>query len=98
MTAVLCDVLARRLPEVNNEDLVEVLGEIADPAAVDCLANALLWEPDWDEFHALGVKCVWALGAIATPKARSVLEDAASVGSEEVRVAAQRELQRLDAS
>ena len=98
MTALLCEVLARRLPEVNNEDLVEVLGEIADPDAVDCLESALLWEPDWDEFHALGVKCVWALGAIATPKARSVLEDAASVGPEEVRAAAQLELQRLDAA
>jgi HEAT repeat protein len=98
LTPMLCEVLARRMPEVNNEDLVEVLGEIGDPRAVDAIEDALLWEPDWDEFHALGVKCVWALGAIATPEARSMLEDAASVGPEEVRSAAQLELQRLDAA
>jgi hypothetical protein len=98
MTALLCEVLTRRLPEVNNEDLVEVLAEIADPVSVTSLEDALLWEPDWDEFHALGVKCVWALGAIATPEARSVLEDAASVGPKKVRDAARLELNRLGAA
>lgn len=94
-TPLLCDVLGRRMPEVHNEDLVGVLEEIADPAAVGALEDALLWEPEWDEFHALGVKCVWALGAIGTPEARLVLEDAASVGPEKIRDTAQRALRRL---
>src|SRR4051812_29893634 len=56
MAALLGDVLNRHNPEVNNEDIVEVLGAIADPASVAALESALLWAPEWDEFHALGIK------------------------------------------
>lgn len=95
LTSILCGLLVRRIPEVNNEDIVWALEAIADPDAVRALEHALLWEPEWDEFHALGVKCVWALAAIGTSDAQSVLYDAASVGPREVRDAARQELGRL---
>lgn len=56
----------------------------------------MLWEPEWDEFHAIAVKCVWSLGVIGTPSARVALEDAATVGPLEVRNAARLELDRLE--
>jgi hypothetical protein len=98
MAPLLCEVLGRRLPEVSNEDLVTVLGDTGDERVVGPIEDAMLWEPDWDEFHALGVKCVWALGAIGTPAARAVIEDAAAVGPEKVRDAAVLELRQMNRS
>lgn len=92
MTSVLCEVLSRQLDEVNNEDIVEVLGAIADPAAVGCLEETIWWQPPWDEYRSLAVKCVWALAAIGTPDALGVLRDVASTGPAEVRAAAAHKL------
>ncbi|WP_133853355.1 hypothetical protein [Labedaea rhizosphaerae] len=91
-TAALCDVLARHGDEVNNEDIVDVLAEIRDPAAVGFLADTLWWQPPWDEFHQLAVKCVWALVAIGTPEAFAVVCEAAVCEAEEIREAALRQL------
>jgi HEAT repeat protein len=96
-TGELCDVLGRHLDDVNNEDIVDVLAEIADPAAVGCLEKALLWQPRWDEYRHLAVKCVWALAAIGTPDAIRVLREAASVEAAPVREAAARKLGQADA-
>ncbi len=92
MVSVLCDVLGRQLDDVNNEDVVDVLGAIADPAAVGCLEEAMWWQPPWDEYRSLAVKCVWALAAIGTPEALEVLRAAASTGPAEVREAAAHKL------
>jgi hypothetical protein len=43
-TDVLCEVLSLR-EELNNEDIVDALAEIADAKAVDCLRDAFLWKP-----------------------------------------------------
>ena len=83
----LCSALALRSGEVNNEDIVDALGEVRDPASIDCLAAVIRWEPDWDEFRGLAVKCVWALAAIGTPEAWAVLDEAAATGPEVVREA-----------
>jgi PBS lyase HEAT-like repeat-containing protein len=95
MVPVLCQVLSRRIDEVNSEDIVEVLSEIGDPDSVDCLRDTLLWQPGWDEFHGLAIKCVWALAAIGSAEAVGALRDAAGVGPEEIRDAAVRALSRL---
>ena len=95
MSGVLCDVLDRQLDTLNSEDIVEVLGMIADPETVQCLENALHWEPPWDEYRQLAKKAVWALGSIGTPEAMEVLRDAASTASAEIREAAARELRRI---
>jgi hypothetical protein len=93
---VLCEVLARRNDDVNNEDLVDTLAEIADPASVDCVRDALHWEPPWDEFGQLARKAVWALAAIGTPEAMAVVREAADDPRDKPREAAMHELQRVD--
>jgi HEAT repeat protein len=91
-TPALCEVLARRNDDVNNEDLVDTLAEIADPASVDCLREMLHWDPPWDEFGQLARKAVWALRAIDTPEALTALREAAHDEREKPREAAVREL------
>lgn len=81
----LCAVLNQRNEDVNNEDIVDVLGEIADPIAIDCLKEAIWWQPSWDEFRQLAIKAVWALAAVNTPEAIKALEDVASIEAEPVR-------------
>lgn len=98
MTPILCEVLRLRSFEVNSDDIVVALAEIRDPASVGCLAETIWWEPDWDEFRHLAVKCVWALAAINDDAAVAVLRDAASTGSEEVRKEAVYQLERLGSS
>lgn len=100
-TTTLCEVLARHDDDVNNEDLVDTLAEIADPASVDCLRDAVHWDPPWDEFGQLARKAVWALAAIGTPEALEVMREAAADERDKPREAAQHELRRrgiLDAS
>lgn len=87
-TSVLCDVLARRNDDVNNEDLVDTLAEIADPTSVECLRDAFGWEPPWDEFGQLARKAVWALRAIGTPEALAVIREAADDQRDKPREAA----------
>jgi hypothetical protein len=91
-TPELCAVLARQMDDVNNEDIVDVLAEVADPAAVECLEEALWWQPPSDEYRQLAIKCVWALAAIGTSDALRVLRDAASSEAAPVREAAERVL------
>jgi hypothetical protein len=69
MTPWLCAALSLKSPEVPNEDTVEVLGEIADPASLDCLSEILHWSPDWDEFHHLNVKALRAIHKVGTAEA-----------------------------
>jgi HEAT repeat protein len=91
-TVELCEVLDRQIEDVNNEDIVDVLAEIADPTAVGCLEGALWWHPQWDEYRQLAVKCVWALAATGTPEAMRVLREAANSEAAPVREAAARKL------
>ncbi len=91
-TFVLCEVLGQHRDEFNNEDLVEVLAQVRDPASVGCLEELLWWEAEWDEYRHLAQRAIWTLAAIGTPEAVTVLRDAASTGAAEVREAAAREL------
>ena len=95
MTDVLCRVLLQRVPEVNNDDVVDLLGVIRDPAAVPALADALIWEPDWDEFRHISRKATWSLGQTGTEEARLLLQGAAETADEWVREAAAYELGRF---
>ncbi|MDP9074389.1 MAG: HEAT repeat domain-containing protein [Actinomycetota bacterium] len=91
-TPVLCEVLNRHSDEVNNEDIVDVLADIRDPAAVGCLEEIILWQPPWDEYRQLAVKAVWALAAIGTPDAMLLLQEAACCEASEIREAAAHKL------
>jgi hypothetical protein len=93
-TQVLCEVLARRNDDVNNEDLVDTLAEIADPSSVDCLRDTFRWRPPWDEFGQLARKAVWALRGIDTPEALEVILEAAADERDKPREAAEHELRR----
>ena len=42
---MLCEVLARGSDDVNNEDLVDALAEIADPSSVDLLRDVFRRQP-----------------------------------------------------
>jgi hypothetical protein len=95
LTKILCEVLSRQIPEVNNEDIASVLEEVRDPQSLDCLTDALRWLPEWDEFHALAVKCVWAIGAIGNPRAKEILEEVVSYAPQRVREAAASALRKL---
>lgn len=91
-TSALCAVLMQHDLDVNYEDIVDALGQVKDPASIDCLAATIRWEPDWDEYRGLAVKCIWALAAIGTPEAWNVLEGFTAEGPEVLReaVAAER--------
>lgn len=95
-TEILCWVLARRDIDVSHENIVDVLAEIRNPASVECLRDALWWEPEWDEFRNLAVKCIWALAAIGTPDAVAAIREVADSESIKVRRAAEYELQRFE--
>ncbi|MFC4856925.1 hypothetical protein [Actinophytocola glycyrrhizae] len=69
ITASLCAALSLKAPEVPNEDTLEVLGEVADPASLDCLREILYWDPEWDEYHHLNVKALSAIHKVGTAEA-----------------------------
>lgn len=92
----LCAVLRMHGLPINYEDIADLLAYIADPASIDCLAETLDWEPDWDEFRALAVKCVWALGAIGTPEALDHIRGVVTSKDFKLREAAISELVRRE--
>jgi HEAT repeat protein len=77
--------LSLQVPEVPNEDALEVLADIGDPSTLDLLKKIALTEHDWDEFSQIGVKAVWAIAAIDTPQATAALAEIAGHGDEYVR-------------
>jgi hypothetical protein len=92
MTSVLCRVLdgwndafARIDPAMGEgphiEDIAELLGEIADPAAVPSLRRGIYNGPEWDEYQQFARKCIWSLGKIGTTEALAAIRMAA--GSED---------------
>lgn len=97
MTPVLCEALRLRSRSVPNEDALQVLVEIKDPASLDCLREVLYWQPEWDEFDQVGVKALWAVDAVGTAEARQLVAEAAERGSEAVRDWARRKLDQHSA-
>ena len=49
-----------------EEDIVNLLEEVADPRAVEKLYQVAIDIPDYDDMRALAKKCIWALRAINT--------------------------------
>ena len=74
-TATLCEVLDERREDINNEDIVDALDRISEPASVPALRRALTFVPDTDEFGQLARKAVWALDGIGTPEALEAIRD-----------------------
>ncbi|ANM14042.1 MULTISPECIES: HEAT repeat domain-containing protein [unclassified Rhizobium] len=59
-----------------HEDVVSALADLKAPEAVEALYKVTHWVPSYLEFddaRALAVKAIWALGAIADPRAQAFL-------------------------
>ncbi|WP_049732969.1 HEAT repeat domain-containing protein [Rhizobium ecuadorense] len=73
------DLLLQLLQEgwhFKHEDVVSALADLKAPEAVEALYEVTHWVPSYLEFddaRALAVKAIWALGAIADPRAQAFL-------------------------
>ncbi|MGW5050379.1 hypothetical protein [Actinokineospora sp. NPDC004072] len=93
-TPILCDALAERSRAVPNEDVLEVLAELGDPASLDCLRRTMYWRPEWDEFDQVGVKALLAISTVNTETAWKLIAEAVSRGSPAVSTRARQLLER----
>jgi hypothetical protein len=68
----------------DHENVVMALSDLRSPMSVDVLYRTALAKYDYldddDEIRALGVKCLWALGNIATESALARIEQLAHCG------------------
>jgi len=95
MTSILCDVLDRRdshVPANVTDDIVDLLHDIGDPAAISSLERAMLNPPEWDEFYHFARKSMWALLKIGTPEAINAVHKATQSDIPDIREEAQRKL------
>ena len=88
LTPVLLDVLRRRDEMAPNEGIVDLLIDVADPAAADALRDMLWWNPEWDEGHWIAIKALYALGNL--PGTEADIRGAAETGPDDVRETAER--------
>jgi len=84
--------LADTNPNLNNEDIADLLGEIASPSSVDALAKAVQTDYPMDEEHDVNKKAVLALGRIGTPNAIMAIKQAAASHVEAIREEAEAQL------
>lgn len=81
-----------------HENAVDGLAKLGDPSSVDTLyttATARFDYLDYDDAFALGVKCVWAMGSVATVEAAARLGDLLSCGNHILVENAMKQLYRL---
>ncbi len=60
-----------------HEDVVSALDDLRSPSAVTALSRATQWIPeylDFDEYRALAVKAIWALGKLPGEDVESKLQ------------------------
>ena len=89
---ILCNLLESANPELNIEDVANLLGEIASSDSVFTLSNLVERDFPSDEGHFVNQKIIWALGKIRTPEAIQVLHKAAQSQTETIREEAERQL------
>ena len=93
---VLCKLLKEDWHE-KQEDIIMLLEEIRDPNTVDCISASVFHKMRWDDegYYSLGLKCIWALGAIGSEKAIERLEELARSDVEFIRDTAIKQLQHI---
>ena len=72
-TPIFCDLLKQNWHD-RHEDIVMGFEEMKDPNSIDCIYNAALKIPAWDDGRSLAKKSIWALKAIGTSKAIRKIE------------------------
>jgi len=81
-----------------HEDIASIFQELKLPETVECLYKAALKQfeyLEYDEFFALAVKCIWALGAIKTDAAKEKLKLLARSDNEIISRNALAQLERM---
>ena len=74
------DILCKLIEEdwhFSHENIASIFQELKLPETVDCLYKTVLKQfkyLEYDEFFALAVKCIWALGEIRTAEAKEKLK------------------------
>jgi HEAT repeat protein len=89
---ILCELLERAEPDLNNEDIVDLLSAIANPLSMDTLSACLDKEYPNDKDRFVNQKIIWALTRIHTPQASNILARAAKSPVDSIREEAQRQL------
>jgi hypothetical protein len=94
------DILQRLIDEnwhYSHEDIVTTLQNWPTPDTVEALFRATQWIPkslEYDDYRALAVKAIWALGAIPGNEAETKLETLAHSENAILRKNAQEQLER----
>jgi hypothetical protein len=81
-----------------HEDIVLIFKQLKMPEAVDCLYETslkLFKYLEYDDFFALPVKCIWALGATNTAKSKEKLKLLAQSSNEIIKENAMKQLERM---
>lgn len=94
---LLCQILKMRWHGC-HEDILLIIADLKDPEYLNCIEDCLEIEKDADEYDPIPItkKCIWALGAIGTEKAQSVLEKIFSTSRNiEAQTTANLELKKL---
>lgn len=77
-TPMLIDALDLHDPHAQPAEILLALARIGDSRSVESVRRALLWTPEWDEFHDLALKAIDALLEIDNAAAWKVIEEAAA--------------------
>ncbi|WP_158846319.1 hypothetical protein [Saccharothrix deserti] len=89
---LLCAALLLKDERVFPEEVLAALNPVADARAVPALREMLHWRPEWDEFHAIAVKALWALAKIDDDGARALVAESAARGPRVLRDLARQHL------
>ena len=71
-TSILCQLLAQDWHH-SQEDIAMMLKEIKDPQSITALYERATNFLDYDDGRSLSRKCIWALGAVGSDKAKEKL-------------------------
>ncbi len=78
MAPVLEASLDAREQQINNENVVDLLGGIGQESSLGVLERTLFWFPSWDDASWIARKCVSALAHLQSTGARAALQRAAT--------------------
>lgn len=94
---IFCKLLKEEWHE-KHEDIIMLLAEIKDPDTVDCISALVYHKMPWDDvdYSSLGLKCIWALGAIGNDKAIERLKELANSNVDYIKNIAEKQLQHIN--